>query len=42
VKERELLEVLGLDGKIILKWVLRKHEDRSVNWVDLAEDRYKY
>jgi len=41
VKERELLEDLSLDGKIILKWVLRKLDDKPVDWIDLAEDRDK-
>jgi hypothetical protein len=34
---KELLEDLGLDGKIRLKWVLRKH-NKSVDWIDVAED----
>jgi hypothetical protein len=37
-RERKgLLEDLSLDGKIRLKWVLRKR-DKSVDWIDLAED----
>ena len=33
LKEKEHLEVSGIDGKIILKW------DGGMNWIDLAHDR---
>ena len=38
-RERKgFLEDLNLDGKIILKWVLSKHDNKIVDWIDLAED----
>jgi len=38
-RERKgLLEDLSLDGKIRLKWGLRKLDNKSVDWIDLAED----
>jgi hypothetical protein len=38
---RDYLEYLGIDGRIILKWILKKYDRRTVEWVDLAEDRDK-
>jgi hypothetical protein len=34
LKERDYLEVLGVDGRIILKWILKKQE--GVDWAHLA------
>jgi hypothetical protein len=31
------LEVLGVDGRIISKWIL-KNWDGSMDWIDLAQD----
>jgi hypothetical protein len=42
VRERENFEDLGLDGRIILKWILRKHDGSCVDWIDLAQNRDKY
>ena len=36
--ERDHLENLGINGKIILKWIFKKW-DRGMNWVDLPQDR---
>jgi hypothetical protein len=32
------LEDLGVDGKIILKWIFKK-VDGGLEWIDLAQDR---
>jgi hypothetical protein len=37
-KGRDHLENLGIDGRIILKWILGKHFE-SVDWIHLAQDR---
>ena len=36
--ERDDFKYLGVDGRIILKWVLEKR-DEGMNWIDPAEDR---
>jgi hypothetical protein len=34
------LEDLSVDGRIILKGILKKY-DRDMNWIDLTQDRDK-
>jgi hypothetical protein len=41
LKERHHLEDLGVDGRIILKLILQKHNAR-VDWIDLAQDRKEW
>ena len=36
--ERKHLEDLGVDGRIILKWIFKKW-DSSLYWIELAHDR---
>ena len=40
LREREYLEDLGVDGRIVLKWNF-KTWDGDVDWLDLAQDRDK-
>jgi len=35
------LEDPGLDGRIILRWILRKW-DVGMDWIDLAQDRDRW
>jgi hypothetical protein len=35
--ERDHLQDLGVDGKVILKWVFKKW-DRGMDWIELAQD----
>jgi hypothetical protein len=41
-RERDRLEYLGVDWGIILKWILRKWDWGGVDWIFLAEDRYRW
>ena len=38
LSEREHLEDLGVDGRIILRWIFSKW-DGGIDWIDLAQDR---
>jgi hypothetical protein len=41
LRERDHLEGLGLDGRIILKWTFRKW-DGGMDWTELAQDRDRW
>jgi len=41
VRERDHLEELSIDERIILKWIF-KLQDGRVEWMDLAQDRNKW
>ena len=38
LSERDDLEDLGLDGRLILKWIVKKYVGRGMDWIDLAQD----
>jgi hypothetical protein len=40
LKERDHLENLGVDGRAILKWILKW--GLGMNWIDLAHNRDKW
>ena len=41
LREREHLEDLGIDGKIILRWIFRKY-DGGMYWVDPVQGRDRW
>jgi len=41
LKERDHLEVQGVDGRIILTWIFREW-DRYMDWIDLAQNRDRW
>ena len=40
-RERDHLKDLGVDGKIILKWLFRKW-DGGLHWINVMQDRDKW
>jgi hypothetical protein len=38
-RERCHLKYLGVDGRIILRWIFRKWDCRGMECIDLAQDR---
>jgi len=42
LRESDYLEDTGVDEKIILRWIFRKWDGRSMDWIDLAEDRDRW
>jgi len=41
LRERDHLEDLGVDGRIILRRIFRKW-DGGIGWIDLAQDRERW
>jgi hypothetical protein len=32
----------GIDGRMILRWIFRKLECGSMDWIELAQDRHRW
>ena len=39
VWERHHLEDLGIDERIILKWILKKWDEEALDWIDVTQDK---
>jgi len=39
LRESDHLEDLGIDKRIILRWIFRKWDVRGMDWMELAKDR---
>jgi len=42
LKERDLMGDLGVDGRIILRWIIRKWDVGDMDWIELAQDRDRW
>jgi hypothetical protein len=42
LKGRDHSEDLGVDGRIILEWILREIRWEAVDWMHLAQDRVQW
>jgi hypothetical protein len=42
LKGRDHSEDLGVDGRILLEWILRETEWKCENWIHLAQDRNQW
>ena len=40
-RKKDHLEDVGVDGRIILKWIFRKWNG-GMDWIDLAQDRDRW
>ena len=42
MRERDHLGDPGVDGRIILRWILRKWDLGGMDWINLAQDRDRW
>ena len=42
LKERAHLEDLGVDGRIIVKWIFKEWHGGGVDWIDMTLDRDRW
>ena len=41
LRESDHLVDPGVDGRIILRWIFRKWDLGGMEWIELAQDRYR-
>ena len=42
LREREHLGDLGIDGRLMLRWISRKWDVGGMDWIELAQDRDRW
>jgi len=42
LREKDHLGDRGLDGRIILRWIIRKWDGRGMDWIDLVQERDRW
>jgi len=42
LRERDQLEDLDVNERIILRWIFRKWDGGGIDWIDLAQDRDRW
>jgi hypothetical protein len=42
LREGDHLENPGIDGRIILKWILKKWDGGGMDWIDMTQDRDRW
>jgi len=38
-RERDQLEDLNVDGRIIFEWIFKEQDWEAVDWIDVAQDK---
>jgi len=42
LRERDYLEDLSVDGRIIFEWIFKEQDLEGVNWTDVARDKVSW
>ena len=42
LRERDHFETPGVDGRLILIWIIRKWDEGVIDWIDLPQERDRW